>query len=372
MIGRFVNRILLLVNILAIIGLVLCYASAYLNPLHFSIVTLFSLAYPFFVAINVAFLLFWAIIRKYYFILSLTVLMLGYKSLQNNFQFLPQSTYADTVPGTNFKVMSYNVHVFDLYRWSKKGEVRDKMFQFIRSEDPNIACFQEYYNGKKNFYPVHDSLMMNQKFRYAHVYYTDRIGDYQKFGIATYSTYPIVKKGIVRFPNTRNVSIYSDIKINNDTLRVFNCHLESIRFLPEDYNFIDSIVTQRDKPQIKGAKGVKKRLVHAFKKRAVQAHLLMNEISASPYPIVLAGDFNDPPSSYTYTQLTSKLIDSFVEKGKGKGATYTRNIFAYRIDYILFSKCLQCLDFYVSKVDYSDHFPVIGSYKIPTNKNQNK
>lgn len=371
MIGRFVNHILLSLNALAIIGLALCYISAYVSPLQFSFITLFSLAYPYFVTINVVFVLYWALVRKYYLIFSLVALMFGYKSLQSNFQFLPQSTYNDTVPGITFKVMSYNVHVFDLYQWSKKGETRDKMFEFIRGENPNIACFQEYYNGRKNFYPVHDSLMMNQNFRYAHVYYTDRIGDYQKFGIATYSTYPIVNKGIVRFPNTRNVSIYSDIKINNDTIRVFNCHLESIRFLPEDYNFIDSLVTQRDKPQIKGAKGVKKRLDNAFKKRAAQAHLLIEQINASPYPIILAGDFNDPPSSYTYTQLAKNLHDSFVEKGKGKGATYSRNIFSYRIDYILYAKCLQCIDFYVSKVDYSDHFPVIGNYKIPANKNKN-
>jgi len=372
MIGRFVNRILLLVNVLAIIGLVLCYASAHLNPLQFSLITLFSLTYPYFVAINIGFILFWAVIRKYYLIFSLIALLFGYNSLNNNFQFLPKNTYVDTVPGITFKVMSYNVHIFDLYRWSKKGETRDKMFEFIRSENPNIACFQEYYNGKKNFYPVHDSLMMNQNFRYAHVYYTDNIGVLQRFGIATYSTYPIVNKGIIRFPNTRNVSIYSDIKIKNDTIRVFNCHLESIRFLPEDYNFIDSLVTQRDKPQINGAKGVKKRLENAFKKRAVQTHLLTEQIVKSPYPIVLAGDFNDPPSSYTYTHLTESLNDSFVEKGKGKGATFSRNIFAYRIDYILYSKHLQCIDFYVPKVDYSDHFPIIGNYKIPAKNNKIK
>ncbi len=368
MIGRFFNRIILIVNSLAVAGLLLAYASAVLSPLQFSFISLFSLAYPYFVILNILFVLFWVFVRKSYFLLSIVALIIGYKSLLNNFQFLPTKSNVENTRGTSFKVISYNVHVFDLYHWSKNKQTRDSIFSFIRKENPSIACFQEYYNSKKNFFPVHDSLIMNQKFRYAHIYYTDRIGDFQRFGIATYSIYPIVNKEIIRFPNSRNVSILSDIKINEDTIRVFNCHLESIRFLPEDYNFIDSIVTQRKEPQIKGAKGVYTRLTNAFRKRAVQAELLTDYIENSPYPILLCGDFNDPPSSFTYRYLTQKLSDSFVDMGSGKGATYSRNIFSYRIDYILHSFNLKCLNFNVPKVNYSDHYPVIGEYSFINEK----
>ncbi len=364
MIGRFFNRIILLVNALAIAGLLLAYLSAVVSPLKLSFISLFSLAYPYFVILNILFVLFWAFTRKSYILFSLVVLLLGYKTLLNNFQFLPPKKQIENSNNESFKVMSYNVHVFDLYHWSKNKQTRDSIFNFIRKENPDIACFQEYYNAKKNFYPVHDSLIMNQSFRYAHIYYTDRIGDFQRFGIATYSAHPIINKEIIRFPNSRNVTIISDIKINDDTIRVFNCHLESIRFLPEDYNFIDSIVTQRNETQIKGARGVYTRLTNAFKKRALQAELLTEQIKNSPYPIVLCGDFNDPPSSFTYHYLTQNLDDSFVEQGIGKGATFSRNVFSYRIDYILHSYHLSCLNFSVPEVDYSDHYPVIGEYSF--------
>lgn len=367
MIGRLIIRIVIIINALAIIGLLIAYLAAYVSPLTASWISMFSLAYPYFVFANVAFALGWLFVKKWYFLLSLTALLIGIKSLQNNFQFLPTKIVEVNEQKPLFKVMSYNVRVFDLYSWSKNIQTQDSIFDFLRSVGPEIACFQEYYDNKKKFYSIHDSLIMNQKFKYAHIYYTDKVTDYQRFGIATYSQYPIVNKGLIRFPNSNNVSIYSDVRIGSDTVRVFNCHLESIRFLPEDYNFIDSIAVQQREEKFKGARGVYQRLDKAYKKRALQTELLNSEISKSPYPILLCGDFNDPPSSYTYNSINKQLNDSFVFKGRGKGVTFSRNVFSYRIDYILFSKHLNCLDFYVPKVDFSDHFPVVGEYQMVSN-----
>lgn len=364
MLGRFIKRIFLTINALAVSGLLLAFLSAYVNPLQASFVSLFSLAYPYFVSINIVFILGWVLFRKWYFLISFCALLLGIRSLPNNFQFLPTTIIQAESNKPTFKVMSYNVRLFDLYSWSKNIQTRDSIFSFLRSESPNVVCFQEYYNGKKNFYPIHDSLMMNQSFKYAHVYYTDQLSNSQKFGIATYSDYPIVNKGLVRFPNSSNVSIYTDIKIDTDTIRVFNCHLESIRFLPEDYNFIDSLGDQDKQRKLEGAQGVYKRLSNAYKKRGVQTSMLSSEIDKSPHLIVLCGDFNDPPSSFTYHSLTQKLFDSFVLKGHGKGSTFSRNIFSYRIDYILLSPSINCFDFSVSEVDFSDHFPIVGTYQI--------
>lgn len=363
LLSRIIIRVFVVLNILAVVGMIFSYMAGYVNPVSASWVSLFSLAYPYFIAINIVFALAWLFVKKWYFVLSALVLLLGLKTIKNNFQFLPTKGLPVSELSPLFKVMSYNVHVFDLYSWSKNEQTRDNMFRFIRQEAPHVACFQEYYDNKKKLFSIKDSLIENQKFKYAHIYYTDRVGSYQRFGIATYSQYPILKKGLIRFPNSSNVSIFTDVLIAKDTLRVFNCHLESIRFKPEDYNFIDSVVQQR-REQLKGAKGVYERLSIAYKKRAVQAGIVAKAVKQSPYPVILCGDFNDPPSSFTYYHLKENLNDSFVFKGRGKGATYSRNIFSYRIDYILFSHQLNCVKFKVPKVDYSDHLPVVGEYQI--------
>lgn len=364
MIGRILKRLLLFFNVVVVVGLLFAYLAGFINPVNTTVFSLFGLAYPYFVIFNGLFVIIWLLLRKKLFLISLVTLLIGIKTLINSFQFLPNGNEF-SVKGPKINILSYNVHVFDLYHWKNNKQIRDSIFKFIRKEDPDIACFQEYFDSRRHYFPVHDSLMQHQRFKYSHLFYTDKIGEFQSFGIATYSTYPIVNKGIVQFPNSSNVAIYSDIKIHEDTIRVFNCHLESIRFLPQDYNFIDSIAYQRSSNQTKGAGGVYIRLTKAFRKRAIQAQMLKQYINKSPHRVFLCGDFNDPPSSYTYHHLKYGLNDSFVDKGLGKGATFSRSLFSYRIDYILFDSGIYCDDFRVEKVDYSDHFPVLGRYVIP-------
>lgn len=358
--NRFFVKILLIINILAIVGLLLSYASAHVSPVKVPFLALFSLAYPHIVLLNIGFFILWIIFRKWYFIISLAILTLGIKTLSTNFKFIPAKHTCDVDNNKKFKVLSYNVQVFGLYANSNK-HIQNNIFKFIRTQNPDIACFQEYYEEKNAKSPMRDSLIKNQKFKYSHIYYTYQ-SKYQKFGIATYSRYPIINKQVLKFNNTFNVSIFSDIKINKDTLRFFNCHLESIGFSPDDYNFIDSIAKPHSDLKMKTAKNIYARLKEAYKKRSVQINLLIEQVKKSPYPVVLCGDFNDPPSSYTYKLMSDYLTDSFVKQGIGKGATFSRNIFSYRIDYIFYSPCIDCYKFNIPKNNYSDHYPIIGNY----------
>lgn len=363
MINRFFIKTLLIINVLSIVFLFLAYLAAYISPSKIPILAFFSLVYAYIIFINIAFFIFWAFLRKWYFVLSFLALLLGAKSLNTYFRFIPIKKEQVVSSENNFTVLSYNVQVFSLYKKNDNLETKKHIFQFIREQNPNIACLQEYYDEKKGVYPVKDSLMKHQKFNYSHIYYT-RSSTSQLFGIATYSSYPIVNKQIIKFPDSPNASIFSDIKIGKDTLRFFNCHLQSIGFSQEDYSFIDSIAKPNSDLKIKKAQGVYTRLKRAYKKRTEQINLIVEQIKISPYPVFICGDFNDPPSSYVYHFLRRYLNDSFVEKGKGKGATFSRNIFSYRIDYILHSNLVNCHEFKVEKVDYSDHYPIIGTYSL--------
>ena len=86
-------------------------------------------------------------------------------------------------------------------------------------------------------------------------------------------------------------------------------------------------------------------------------------MESSPYPVIVAGDFNDTPVSYTYRVMRRGLNDAFVEAGYGAGFTYSGKYPPNRIDYILYSDGIDCIDFDIVKVRYSDHYPVIAYFR---------
>jgi len=180
------------------------------------------------------------------------------------------------------------------------------------------------------------------------------------FGIATFSSYPIINKGVISFNNTLNACIFTDIKFNEDTIRVYNNHLQSIHLGNRSYAYLDSIRLRYNEEQINELKDISNRLRDAFIKRARQAERISVHIHGSPYPVIVCGDFNDTPSSFTYYKIRKNLSDAFVESGSGFGNTYSGRFPSFRIDYILHHKDINSIYFKRIRTDLSDHYPVIG------------
>jgi endonuclease/exonuclease/phosphatase family metal-dependent hydrolase len=363
MINRLAKRIILIFNWIAILLLGLGFLAGKISPQHASILVIFGLGFHVLATLNLVFVIFWVFFRKYYFLYSLLALLAVYKPLTNTFNLaLKKETFKKS---SSFSLLSYNVKVFDLYNWRKNKQSRNEIFSFVRSLSPDIACFQEYFNTSTHYFPVHDSLIHNQKFKYSHIFYSDQLPNGHNFGIATYSKFPIVNKANISFGNTHNLAIASDIKIKKDTLRIINCHLESVKFLKEDYVFMDSLPALSDEKRIKGAKGIVKRLKNAATIRANQIQLIRKYIENSPYPVMLCGDFNDVPASYTYQKLSEGLNDSFQKAPWGLNGTYPRFFPPLRIDFILYQETLSCEQFKLFKTNLSDHYPVFGTYLLP-------
>lgn len=362
MIKQVLKRVLLSVSVLLSIALLFAILGAYISPLQIPHLVILNLAFPYLLFLNIVSLAFWLILKHKYFLIPACTVLLAAPIIINTIHIWPSKQSVQNE--LSFKLLSYNVRVFDLYNWSKNKVTRNNMFQFVRNENPDIACFQEFFNGSNSYFPVHDSLIKNQKFKYAHNYYNVELNNGNQFGIATYSVHPIIKKEVVLFDNTHNLAIISDIKINNDTVRIINCHLESVRFLETDYHFIDSVTLLSEKRRIEGFKGVTKRLLLASKKRALQAEHINSLAQKSTYPTIICGDFNDTPYSYTHSIVSKDLSDSFKKYKLGLGGTYNRFFPPMRIDYIMHNKLIICEKFKVIKNRYSDHFPIIGSYSI--------
>jgi endonuclease/exonuclease/phosphatase family metal-dependent hydrolase len=152
----------------------------------------------------------------------------------------------------------------------------------------------------------------------------------------------------------------ADLLIGRDTVRLFNLHLESVRLRHEDYSFISGFDLQFEKDEKiqENSLRIIKKLKTAFTRRAGQVSYLSEAIKDSPYPVILCGDFNDTPNSYTYQQLTDKLVDSFKESGTGFGNTYIGKLPSFRIDYILHDDYFISSDYQRKTISLSDHYPV--------------
>lgn len=360
----FWQKLLLLINFLVIIALLLSYLSCYVSPAKFWIPAFAGLAFPYILLANIIFVVLWLFIRLKFSLFSVVAIILGFNQIMASFQFHSGSkALADK---DYFKVISYNVRNFDLYNYKKNWDYtftkRNNIFDFLKTESPDILCFQEYVHDVAGEFKTGDTLVTFLKVKNIHAEYTGVSRKVNEFGLATLTSFPIVNKGRINFPNSKyNLCIYTDVLVGTDTLRIYNAHFESIHFSHADMLFAEKITAANTKKeeQLKDkSERIMRLMKTAFQKRAVQVDLVANHIKTCPYPIILCTDLNDTPVSYAYHTLKDNLKDAFTESGSGFGHTYTGFYPSFRIDYIFISKALQAADFASVPSDNSDHYPV--------------
>lgn len=261
------------------------------------------------------------------------------------------------------KILSYNVRNFDLYNWSHNKETRNKIFSLLKKEDADIICLQEFFQGDSGYFETIDSVMASTGAIDHHIKYTLSKRKKDHWGIATFSKYPIIFMGKVPFKyKSNNICVFSDLKIRNDTVRVYNMHLQSISFGASDYKFIEALKENNDTLDVDdigiASKNILRRIKRAFIKRTTQAEKILAHINSCKYPVIICGDFNDTPFSYTYHLFSEKYQDAFMESGFGIGNTYIGSMPSYRIDYIFHSTHFLSSNFEVIQEELSDHYPV--------------
>src|SRR4051812_36915722 len=96
-----------------LISLILSYFAPYANPKQFWLFAFFGLAYPSLLVANILFLIWWIIRWNKLYWLSLACILTGWPNMKHLFHFGDINATKEGI-----KVVSYNVRLFDLYKWT--------------------------------------------------------------------------------------------------------------------------------------------------------------------------------------------------------------------------------------------------------------
>ncbi len=345
--------------------LLLSYLAPYINPNTLVWLALLGLVAPVFYLANIVLTLYWTMRWRAVLVVPLIALLAGIGGVSLFYRPMISKYYPEPSDHHSFRMMSYNVCGF--LSWSDslqrvQSTVSD-VAGFIRGYNPDILCIQEFQGTPKAPVSMIDSLLGGYRYSVKDF----RVGSSSEhgFGQAVYSRFPIVRSGSTHFENSLNSSIWADVVVNKDTVRVINNHLQTTTIKNSDYDFDteEGMVEDAEKAGRK-LKKIAGKLTVNYKIRAIQADTIALQIHNSPYPVIVCGDFNDTPVSYAYHTIRKGLKDSYCEKGHGMINTYRGFFNLFRIDYILYSPKLKALDYSSPPYDKSDHNPVITTFRF--------
>ncbi len=366
---RFTKKFFIITNILlALFFLLGCYGY-WFNPEYFWPIGFLTLSAFYLMLGLLLFIIFWLIVKPRWTLISGIALLLAIQPISHILPFRLSASFSIPKKEHQLRLMSWNVAQFDMLHSKKHPEIKDQMIDLVNEYQPDIACFQEM--------TAEDSTVRNhghideflQRLKFPDYFYSynrkDDFWDYAHFGIVIFSKYPIInKQTMMWYPYDYNsIFQYVDIVKDADTFRLFNIHLQSLRFSRENLKYIDDPTTEEEKA-LKESKSIISKFKTGFLKRKVQADRIRTEIDKSPYPVIVCGDFNDIPNSYAYHTIGSGLTNAFAEKGSGLGRTFSSISPTLRIDNIFVDHRFGVEQYVRVRKKLSDHFPIIADVEM--------
>ncbi len=363
---KLIRTLLVFLNVLVALVVILIKIGEHINPNTFVWFSYLSLVFLPIVLLNAGFVLFWMIFRKWYFLLSLVTLLIFSNTIKSVLPFNIRQPKVDS-SYKEVKILSYNTMNTGMMK-KHTASLPNLVINYILDSDADIVCLQELaFSQHEHQLTKKDFDKIFKKYPYQHIAF--KINKWSmNMGIGTFSKYPIIKKENVDYHSNYNSSIFSDIVIGNDTIRIVNNHLESNKITMADIQETSSLKDNFTSEKFSDlTKGLSRKLKAAYEKRAEQANIVATLINESPYKVISCGDYNDVPSSYTYSTVKGDLNDAFKEVGKGVGWTFAHSLYRFRIDYIMYDKSFQAADYKQGDLRVSDHYPIQVAIYLPNN-----
>ncbi|CAM3507646.1 endonuclease/exonuclease/phosphatase family protein [Aequorivita lipolytica] len=330
---KIFNKLIYWGNLLAAFLLLISFILPYLPPKTFPTLSLLSLIVSLLIIVNILFAIYWAIQLRRRFFISFTVLFISYFYFN---VFYEVSSEVDAAQYKNtLNVLSYNVRLFNAYEKNPKNDASQIISEILTEQNPDVVCVQEYYKPNKIDFSTYP---------YQYIHFKSIKA---KLGHAIFSKYPLINTGGFDFEDTSNNTLYADVLKGTDTIRIYSVHLQSLGIIPR-VRFLQESDNEK----------LRKRISGAFEKQQSQIVAILQHKSKIAHPVMICGDLNNTPFSYTYRKLKDDMQDAFRERGNGLGTTFKFEKFPMRIDYIFASPGLDLLSFDTMEKTFSDHFAV--------------
>ena len=339
-------------NVATVILMLLTGYSSYVNPASFPLLSTMGIAFPMMLLANLAFLIFWLLFKWRRIWIPVAGYALAYVPINI---YMPLHLRQD-VPDGAIKVVSYNVcHYGGNYKYENGFET---VFDYLQQQNADIVCIEEDVDTWRRY--------VFQKYRKLYEYNDTMLiycpnGDVNGLGIHT--KFPILRRERIEYKSIGNGSVAYYLQTGDDTLLVVINHLETIHMDTDDRNRYTQILKgdMERKEAEDESKAIVKKLGYANTIRAEQARAVHQYVEDHrQYPIIVCGDFNDTPISYTHQTIAKGLTDCFRESGAGVGLSYNRKGFPVRIDHFFCSSHFEPYNCHVdNKIDASDHYPMV-------------
>ncbi len=253
-------------------------------------------------------------------------------------------------------VLTWNTHQMGQFRKPAENEV----LRYLLQQDADVICLQEVDVYKTPEFLTLPEVKQVLSAKYAFSYIDFAVYNQRRqFGNMVWSKYPLINKHTVEYEVRANISSRCDVVVEDDTIRLIVCHLESNRFDSSDMPQHDSTTYDNLRHS---AEKLSRKWEKASVRRKSQAKIVRREIDQSPYPVIVVGDFNDVALSTTYRTISRDLHDAWLETSWFRwGATCELMGWGVRIDYILTDPSFVPIDCSVRSFSGSDHRPVVAT-----------
>jgi endonuclease/exonuclease/phosphatase family metal-dependent hydrolase len=330
--------------VLVVITGLLGFVAQFIDPCQCITISYMALVLSFILIIAFIMTIFFSLKRSWLAVVTAFVIIVNFQfvmPLLKTFFYTPDGSGA----GKNtFIVASYNVHGFSHTGYEIPVF---SMAEYLEKEKVDIVCMQEYFSA-----PMLNDNETDGAFKLYPYKYIRRKTLFEN-GLAVFSKYPIIRGEAINFKNSTHGAIMTDIMLPSGPVRLINVHLQTTGY------------------SLTSGKGLSNRIRVMGNNtclRSEQAKQLRKIADTTTIPLVICGDFNDPPTSYVYKKVRGRLKDCYNEAGSGTGRSM-RGIFSFlRIDYIFHSGELNCINSHTDKLDWSDHNPVIGELEYQSRK----